>query len=152
MGINMDVDHVAFSSLDKFDGFGVRPLRPEELGQIAGRAGRHMNDGTFGVTAEADPLADELVARIESHRYDPVRVLQWRNSALDFRSLDSLLGSRDRQATMSRFVICRSMIGFGLSLRTATASTDCGKRVSCPIFASSPPTNTSISCARFICI
>ncbi|HEY2883644.1 MAG TPA: helicase-related protein [Rhizomicrobium sp.] len=95
MGINMDVDHVAFSSLEKFDGFGVRPLRPEELGQIAGRAGRHMNDGTFGVTAEADPLADELVARIESHRYDPVRVLQWRNSALDFRSLDSLLGSLD---------------------------------------------------------
>jgi len=95
MGINMDVDHVAFSSLEKFDGFGVRPLRPEELGQIAGRAGRHMNDGTFGVTAEAEPLSDELVARIESHRYDPVRVLQWRNSALDFRSLDSLLGSLD---------------------------------------------------------
>ena len=95
MGINMDVDHVAFSSLEKFDGSGVRPLRPEELGQIAGRAGRHMNDGTFGVTAEADPLVDELVARIESHRYDPVRVLQWRNSALDFRSLDSLLASLD---------------------------------------------------------
>src|SRR6185295_563276 len=93
MGINMDVDHVAFSGLEKFDGFGVRPLRPEELGQIAGRAGRHMNDGTFGVTAEAEPLPDELVARIESHRYDPVRVLQWRNSALDFRSLEALLAS-----------------------------------------------------------
>ena len=95
MGINMDVDHVAFSGLEKFDGFGVRPLRPEELGQIAGRAGRHMNDGTFGVTAEAEPLTDELVARIESHRYDPVRVLQWRNSTLDFRSLNFLLASLD---------------------------------------------------------
>jgi len=100
MGINMDVDHVAFSSLEKFDGFGVRPLRPEELGQIAGRAGRHMNDGTFGVTAEAEPLPDELVARIESHRYDPVRVLQWRNTALDFRSLDSLLASLDEPPSM----------------------------------------------------
>src|SRR5579864_544869 len=95
MGINMDVDHVAFSSLDKFDGIGVRPLRPEELGQIAGRAGRHMNDGTFGVTAEAEPFPDELVARIESHRYDPVRVLQWRNAVLDFRTLGSLLASLD---------------------------------------------------------
>ncbi len=93
MGINMDVDHVAFSSLEKFDGLGVRPLRPEELGQIAGRAGRHMNDGTFGVTGDAEPLSDEIVARIEGHRYDPVRVLQWRNSALDFRSLDALLAS-----------------------------------------------------------
>ncbi|HTP76288.1 MAG TPA: helicase-related protein [Rhizomicrobium sp.] len=93
MGINMDVDHVAFSSLEKFDGIGVRPLRPEEMGQIAGRAGRHMNDGTFGVTGDAEPLSEELVARIESHRYDPVRVLQWRNSALDFRSLDALIAS-----------------------------------------------------------
>src|SRR6185437_7735419 len=83
MGLNMDVDHVAFSNLEKFDGLGVRPLRPEELGQIAGRAGRHMNDGTFGVTADADPLPDDIVSRIESHRYDPLRVLQWRNSALN---------------------------------------------------------------------
>lgn len=95
MGINMDVDHVAFSNLEKFDGVGIRPLRPEELGQIAGRAGRHMNDGTFGVTGDAEPLSEEIVARIEGHRYDPVRVLQWRNSALDFRSLDALLASLD---------------------------------------------------------
>ena len=95
MGINMDVDHVAFSGLEKFDGLAVRPLRPEEMGQIAGRAGRHMNDGTFGVTGDAEPLSEELVARIEGHRYDPVRVLQWRNSALEFRSLDALLLSLD---------------------------------------------------------
>ena len=63
---------------------GTRPLKPEEIGQIAGRAGRHMNDGTFGVTGDAEPLDQETVARVESHRYDPVRVLQWRNSALSF--------------------------------------------------------------------
>jgi ATP-dependent RNA helicase SUPV3L1/SUV3 len=93
MGLNMDVDHVAFAALDKFDGVGMRPLRPEEIGQIAGRAGRHMNDGTFGVTGDAEPLDEEIVSRVEGHRYDPVRVLQWRNSALDFHSLDGLLAS-----------------------------------------------------------
>jgi ATP-dependent RNA helicase SUPV3L1/SUV3 len=95
MGINMDVDHVAFSARDKFDGIMVRPLKPEEIGQIAGRAGRYMNDGTFGVTGDADPFDAELVEQIENHRYDPVKVLQWRNSALDFSSLDGLLQSLD---------------------------------------------------------
>src|ERR1700749_1728992 len=80
MGLNMDVDHVAFAAMEKFDGYGMRPLKPEEAGQIAGRAGRHMNDGTFGTTGEAAPLDEDLVSRIEGHRYDPVRVLQWRNS------------------------------------------------------------------------
>jgi len=93
MGLNMDVDHVAFAAMEKFDGVGIRPLRPEEIGQIAGRAGRHMNDGTFGVTAEAEPLDEEIVSRVEGHRYDPVRVLQWRNSALNFHSLESLIES-----------------------------------------------------------
>jgi ATP-dependent RNA helicase SUPV3L1/SUV3 len=95
MGLNMDVDHVAFAALDKFDGVGMRPLRPEEVGQIAGRAGRHMNDGTFGVTAEAEPLDEDTVTRVEGHRYDPVRVLQWRNSALQFHSLSALIESLD---------------------------------------------------------
>src|ERR1700753_442368 len=95
MGINMDVDHVAFAASEKFDGHGVRPLRPDEIGQIAGRAGRYMNDGTFGVTAEAEPLDEEIVGRIESHRYDPVKVLQWRNAALNFHSIGALLESLD---------------------------------------------------------
>jgi ATP-dependent RNA helicase SUPV3L1/SUV3 len=95
MGLNMDVDHVAFAALDKFDGIGMRPLRADEIGQIAGRAGRHMNDGTFGVTAEAEPFDDEVVARVEGHRYDPVRVLQWRNSALQFQSIATLIESLD---------------------------------------------------------
>ncbi|MEI9888337.1 MAG: helicase-related protein [Rhizomicrobium sp.] len=95
MGLNMDVDHVAFAAMEKFDGYAMRLLRPDEVGQIAGRAGRHMNDGTFGTTGEAEPLEDELVARVEGHRYDPVRVLQWRNAALNFSSLDALLASLD---------------------------------------------------------
>ncbi|MGB8601589.1 MAG: helicase-related protein [Rhizomicrobium sp.] len=93
MGINMDVDHVAFSGLEKFDGVATRPLRPEELGQIAGRAGRHMNDGTFGITGDAEGLDPETVSRIENHHYDPVRVLQWRNSALAFHNIDALVAS-----------------------------------------------------------
>jgi ATP-dependent RNA helicase SUPV3L1/SUV3 len=95
MGINMDVDHVAFAAMDKYDGVTIRPLRPEEVGQIAGRAGRYMNDGTFGVTGGVEPFDPELVAQVENHRYDPVRVLQWRNSDLDFSSLASLLSSLD---------------------------------------------------------
>jgi ATP-dependent RNA helicase SUPV3L1/SUV3 len=95
MGLNMDVDHVAFAARDKFDGARMRPLRPDEIGQIAGRAGRYMNDGTFGVTGDCEPFEDELVQRVETHRYDPVRVLQWRNGSLDFRSLTTLNDSLD---------------------------------------------------------
>ncbi len=116
MGINMDVDHVAFSAMEKFDGYTNRPLRPEEIGQIAGRAGRHMNDGTFGVTAEADALDEETVSRVEGHRYEPVRVLQWRNSALTFHSLDALLASLDEPAPTRGLVKARPAMDFA-SLR-----------------------------------
>ncbi len=95
MGLNMDIDHVAFAGLMKFDGVGLRALRADEIGQIAGRAGRHMNDGTFGVTADAEPLDEETVTRVESHRYEPVRVLRYRNSKLAFHSLDALIASLD---------------------------------------------------------
>jgi ATP-dependent RNA helicase SUPV3L1/SUV3 len=95
MGVNMDVDHVAFAAREKFDGAVVRLLRPEEIGQIAGRAGRYMNDGTFGVTGDTEPFDAGLVQQIENHRYDPVKVLQWRNTALDFGSLERLLASLD---------------------------------------------------------
>ena len=99
MGINMDVDHVAFAARDKFDGLMVRPLKAEEIGQIAGRAGRYMNDGTFGVTGDAEPFDAEIVQQVENHRYDPVKVLQWRNSALDFATLERLLLSLDAPPT-----------------------------------------------------
>jgi ATP-dependent RNA helicase SUPV3L1/SUV3 len=90
MGLNMDVDHVAFAATRKFDGFQFRNLNPGELGQIAGRAGRYMNDGTFGVSAEAQPFDQEMIDNLENHHFDPVRVLQWRNRDLDFRTLDGL--------------------------------------------------------------
>src|SRR5438034_5268866 len=90
MGLNMDVDHVAFAATSKFDGFQFRNLNPSELAQVAGRAGRYMNDGTFGVTAGADPFDNETVERLENHRFDSVRMLQWRNRDLDFSSLDRL--------------------------------------------------------------
>ncbi len=90
MGLNMDVDHIAFASTRKFDGFQFRNLTPAELGQVAGRAGRYMNDGTFGVTADADPFELETVDRLENHNFDAVRTLQWRNRDLNFHSLDTL--------------------------------------------------------------
>ncbi len=96
MGLNMDVDHVAFASTRKFDGFAFRNLTPGELAQIAGRAGRYLNDGTFGVTGEVEGFAAETVDRLENHRFESVRVLQWRNRDLDFRSLDALKKSLSR--------------------------------------------------------
>jgi ATP-dependent RNA helicase SUPV3L1/SUV3 len=105
MGINMDVDHVAFASLRKFDGFQFRNLTPAELGQVAGRAGRYMNDGTFGVTGEAEPFEQETVDRLENHNFESVRMLQWRNRDLDFRSLDGLrksLGTLPRTDGLTR--------------------------------------------------
>ncbi|HTQ13912.1 MAG TPA: helicase-related protein [Rhizomicrobium sp.] len=110
MGLNMDVDHVAFSALEKFDGVGTRPLRPEEIGQIAGRAGRHMNDGTFGVTAESGAPEDETVSRVEGHRYEPVRVLQYRNSALSFQSLEALMASLEEPPPSRGLVRARPAI------------------------------------------
>jgi len=93
MGLNMNVDHVAFAGLRKFDGQGHRALKPAELAQIAGRAGRHMNDGSFGATAGLGPLEAELVEQIEAHRFDPVERLYWRNDRLDFASLPALVAS-----------------------------------------------------------
>lgn len=93
MGLNLDVDHVAFAQDRKFDGYQFRNLNPGELGQIAGRAGRHLKDGTFGVTGQVDPFDDELVRRIEGHEFDNVKVLQWRTKQFDFSSIASLRAS-----------------------------------------------------------
>ncbi len=95
MGLNLDVDHVAFAQDRKFDGHQYRNLNAGELGQIAGRAGRHMRDGTFGVTSRVPPFDEELVERLETHQFDPVKVLQWRSKALDFSSLHALKASLD---------------------------------------------------------
>ncbi|MEM8645255.1 MAG: helicase-related protein [Pseudomonadota bacterium] len=93
MGLNMDVSHVAFAATRKFDGRMFRDLNPAELAQIAGRAGRYMEDGTFGTTGEANPPQGDVVNQIEDHRFEPVRVIQWRNRVLNFASLDELMRS-----------------------------------------------------------
>jgi ATP-dependent RNA helicase SUPV3L1/SUV3 len=95
MGLNMDLNHVAFARLAKFDGRGLRRLGAAEIGQIAGRAGRHMNDGTFGTTADARPLEPEIVSAVEGHKFEPLTRIQWRNITLKFNSVGALLNSLD---------------------------------------------------------
>jgi ATP-dependent RNA helicase SUPV3L1/SUV3 len=93
MGLNLDINHVAFSSTVKFDGRRMRMLMPNELAQIAGRAGRGMSDGTFGVTGEAELLDEGVAQAIMDHRFAPVRKLQWRNARLQFGSPEALIRS-----------------------------------------------------------
>ncbi|MCZ8209864.1 MAG: helicase-related protein [Hyphomonadaceae bacterium] len=93
MGLNMDVDHVAFASLSKFDGRRHRPLRADEIAQIAGRAGRFRTDGTFGETADCPDLDAETIERVEGHQFEPVDALEWRTSDLDYRSCQALIAS-----------------------------------------------------------
>lgn len=100
MGLNLDVDHVAFAQNRKFDGYQFRDLTPAEVGQIAGRAGRHLRDGTFGVTGQVQPFDDELVERVEAHNFDPVKVLQWRTARFDFASIDALRRSLETPAPL----------------------------------------------------
>jgi ATP-dependent RNA helicase SUPV3L1/SUV3 len=107
MGLNLDVRHVAFSGLRKFDGRKMRQLAPNELAQIAGRAGRYRTDGTFGVTGEAPPLEDHVVEAIEAHRFTPVQRLQWRNARLDFGSIDRLIASLETPPPDDRLVRAR---------------------------------------------
>src|SRR5579859_6515333 len=90
MGLNLDVDHVAFASDRKYDGYQFRRLTPAEFAQIAGRAGRATRDGTFGTTGRCAPFEPELVNALQNHTFDSVKVLQWRNSKLDFSSLGAL--------------------------------------------------------------
>jgi ATP-dependent RNA helicase SUPV3L1/SUV3 len=93
MGLNMDLDHVAFAGLRKFDGRRTRWLSPQEIGQIGGRAGRYRRDGTFGVTGDAPDIDAEVAAAVESHAFAPVQAAEWRNAALDFDSLNGLMRS-----------------------------------------------------------
>ncbi len=93
MGLNMDVDHVAFAGLRKHDGRRTRWLHAHEIGQIAGRAGRYRTDGTFGVTGDCPEMDFDQVVAVENHRFDPVIAAEWRNARLDFQSLPLLLRS-----------------------------------------------------------
>jgi ATP-dependent RNA helicase SUPV3L1/SUV3 len=93
MGLNMDVDHVAFAALRKFDGRRARWLHPQEIGQIAGRAGRFRRDGTFGVTGDAPDMDADVVAAVEAHVFPKLTAAEWRNARLDFQSLPALMRS-----------------------------------------------------------
>ena len=107
MGLNMDLDHVGFARIGKFDGRGPRPLNAAEIAQIAGRAGRHMSDGTFGTTAEQGPLNSEIVEAVEAHRFDPLTRLNWRNTRLRFESVAALLKSLEERPSIPGLVQTR---------------------------------------------
>ena len=107
MGLNLDVHHVAFSGLSKFDGRRMRPLAPNELAQIAGRAGRGMADGSFGVTGEAPNLDEGVANAIVNHRFTPIKRLQWRNSDLAFSNVDILIKRLGISPTNEVFIKAR---------------------------------------------
>jgi ATP-dependent RNA helicase SUPV3L1/SUV3 len=131
MGLNLDVDHVAFSATRKFDGQNHRNLTPSELSQIAGRAGRHMNDGTFGVTGGAEPLDNDTIERLETHNFDSVRVLQWRNRELDTRTLEGLKQSLREMPNIQRLVRARSADDV-IALETVSADRDIAAMATAP--------------------
>lgn len=107
MGLNMDVDHVWFARMSKFDGFQPRRLRATEVAQIAGRAGRHLTDGTFGTTADCDPMDEETVEAVENHQFPSLTHIMWRNSDLDFRSVPALIRSLEVRATAPELIRAR---------------------------------------------
>jgi len=95
MGINMDLDHVFFSNLKKFDGKKLRKLNSSEIGQIAGRAGRYLNDGSFGITGDCSEINSEEVESLETHKFEEIRTIFWRNPNLNFNNANRLLISLD---------------------------------------------------------
>ncbi|WP_440937489.1 helicase-related protein [Candidatus Pelagibacter sp.] len=97
MGINMDLDYVYFSNLKKFDGKKLRKLNLSEIGQIAGRAGRYLNNGSFGITGECKEISAEEVDLIENHKFEEIRTLFWRNSNLNFNNSFSLIKSLEQK-------------------------------------------------------
>ncbi len=97
MGINMDIDNVSFSNLTKFDGKKTRKLNLAEISQIAGRAGRHINDGTFGITGECKQLSSDEIDKLEKHQLNKINLIFWRNTNINYTSLDTLIKSLEVQ-------------------------------------------------------
>tara|TARA_B100001057_G_scaffold413735_1_gene430433 strand:- start:462 stop:2936 length:2475 start_codon:yes stop_codon:yes gene_type:complete len=97
MGINMDLDNVYFSNLKKFDGRKLRKLNLSEIGQIAGRAGRYLNDGNFGITGQCKEIYAEEVDLLENHKFEKIQTLFWRNPNLSFNNPTTLLKSLDEK-------------------------------------------------------
>ena len=110
MGINMDIDHVSFNSLRKFDGKQMRNLRNTEIGQISGRAGRYTNNGTFGVTGSCETLSNEQIEKLENHKFDSVINIYWRNSGLDFSSQNNFLQSLNLKSPLSNLLRNKDLI------------------------------------------
>ena len=131
MGLNMDVDHVAFAALRKFDGRAPRSLEAAEVAQIAGRAGRHMNDGSFGTTDDVGGLEADIVEAVENHSFPPLKCLQWRNADLRFTSVDALLGSLNRPPDQVGLVRARDADDH-LALQTLAKDDELRKRASHP--------------------
>jgi len=127
MGLNLDIAHVAFSGLVKFDGRRHRRLGASELAQIAGRAGRYGADGSFGVTGEAPPLDPEEVAAIEESRFAPLRRLQWRNDRLEFASPDALIASLETGPRHPELTKAREADDLA-TLRVLAATPEVGRR------------------------
>jgi ATP-dependent RNA helicase SUPV3L1/SUV3 len=122
MGLNLDIDHVTFTSLTKFDGVGPRPLRPDEIAQIAGRAGRHVKDGSFGCTDRLGELDPRLVEMLEAHRFPALPTIFWRNPDLRFVSARALLESLETMPPRPELVRTRPSDdhrAFGLLARDA---------------------------------
>ena len=97
MGINMDLDNVYFSNIKKFDGKKIRRLKISEIGQISGRAGRYLNDGSFGITGDCDEINPEEIEFLENHNFPEIQNIFWRNSNLDFKNKETLLKSLDEK-------------------------------------------------------
>jgi ATP-dependent RNA helicase SUPV3L1/SUV3 len=113
MGLNLDVDHVAFASDRKFDGYQYRKLSPSEFAQIAGRAGRATRDGTFGTSGRCPPFENELVQALESHTFEPVKLVQWRNTDLDFSSIGALqaaLATAPTESALARAPVAEDIL------------------------------------------
>ena len=104
MGLNLNINHVSFSALEKFDGRYNRNLSPNELGQIAGRAGRYKHNGTFSYTKEAGSLDPLVIQQIETHKFDNIQKIYWRNSDLNFNSTDTLLSSLKKYPINNYFI------------------------------------------------
>ena len=101
MGINMDIDHISFSSIKKFDGKQVRKLRNSEIGQISGRAGRFKNDGSFGITGNCEQLSDDQIEKLESRQFDDILNIFWRNNDLNFNTKAELLESLNKKSEIN---------------------------------------------------
>ncbi|HUV33155.1 MAG TPA: helicase-related protein, partial [Devosiaceae bacterium] len=130
MGLNLNIDHVSFAADRKFDGHQWRHLTPAEFGQIAGRAGRHTRNGSFGVTAGTAEFEPEVIERLESHDFEPVRNLQWRNPHLDFSSLEALNASLEvtpAQPVLTRVPVVTDQLALNNLMRREVAALAAGE-------------------------